>query len=655
MINDSSHFIFFAGTKRRTCEMSANENERPECCNDIPCGTVKRCVRHIELETMEMVDAMDSLTMADASKNSNVIGDGNDSGIDTGATPMSVGTLQRALSSNSAGYASSSGGGDVTVFASCNSSLLSVCSELFDGKTIVGGPKPINDCTSEGGSESSSLSNGPTASKRHASPKKRVAMIDPSTSPTSKSPKKTENPVARIRTRAASANRAAAHRSSMMAPSGAPTLATTERARSREKQNSSANSNGTNVSLMTRSASMRRPIKPDSLPTNLRDMASSSVQRVTALSRTPSITRRTPSNCTPSTEDGRWPSIGAKNSRNFVRNGSSTPDNLVIKTKIGPIILENKSSSADKCATLPRRRKEKSEENLRQLGRSNRSNSMTRDQRMTSSAIGRRSSKESTPQKPQSHPPRGRKLATAKTIIYHETAVQTALTSSDIDGAFAGIAKEIHVDAVTTSNKDSQVDMRDNEIERLEGRLRQLTGENVKLQHDLDKRTVSLNDLEQQLARERDEKSAMKNELMSNTERVLSMLQMVNAPTHAVAAASGDSLLMLESQIQLSEHALEEKQTEINTLRSFCNELQAEMSRSVHVQQTMLEERKCLEKESNELQDFLQDEKTAIVEALKEAEAEIEQHRVQLKTREQDVERLQDECRHLVRISEQRR
>lgn len=643
--------------------MAANENEQQECiasvdddssqnennvsrCDEIPCGTVKRCIRHIEFETMAMADVMDNLSLSEAAaKNNNGIGDGHDSGIETGATPITVGTLQRALSSNSAGYASSSGGGDVAVFASCNSSLLSVCSELYDNnKTIV--PKPINDCTSEGGSESSSLSNGPTSNKRHSSPKKRVAMADSSASQTIKSPK-SENPVARTRTRAASANRAAVRSSC-----GAPNLATTERARSREKQNS-ANANCVNsLPLMTRSASMRRPIKPDSLPTNLKDAA---VQRVTALSRTPSITRRTPnSNGTPSTEDGRWPSIGGKASRHFARNTSATPDNLVIKTKIGPIILENKSSSADKCATLPRRRKEKSEEDLRPLGRSNRSNSVTRDQRMTSSAIVRRSTRESTPLKSQSHPPRGRKLASTKTMIYHETEVQTVLTSNDIDDAFAGNAKEVHVNAVTTSNKDSQVDMRDKEIEQLEERLRQLTGENEKLQLDLDERAQSLSAVEQQLAHERDEKSAMKQELKSNTERVLSMLQMVHAPTHAIAA-NGDGLLMLESQLQLSEHALEEKQTEINTLRSFCNELQAEMNRSLHVQQTLKEERKCFEKESTELQDFLQDEKTAIVEALKEAETEIEQHRVQLKAREQDVERLQDECRHLVRISEQRR
>lgn len=624
-------------------------------CSEIPTGTVNQCVRRIEFDMNEMVDGMDSMSMVDVVKSNN--GDGNDSGVDTGAAPLSVGTLQRALSNNSAGYASSTGGGDGVAFASCNSSLLSVCSEFYDGKTIVSSPKTINDCTSEGGSESSSLSNGPTSSKRHGMPKKRVAMAE-SLSPTqlNKSPKKSENTVARTRARAASANRAAAHRSlTTTVPCGAPLLATTERARSREKQNST---NGLNESpKITRSVSLRRPTKPDSLPMNLRDTTSPTVQRTATVSRTPSITRRTPVVYTPSMEDGRWPSTGSKNSRQFPRNGLTTPDSLVIKTKIGPIMLDNKPVIDDKCATLPRRRKEKSEEDLREIGRNIRSNSVTRDQRMTSSAIVRRSPKDSTPQKSHAHPPRGRRLTMTKTMIYHETAVQTALTSTDIDEAFAGNARDIQIDAVTTSSKHIQVDLRDKAIERLEERLRQLTGENTKLQQDLVDRGQTLSTIEQQLARERDEKCAMEQELKSNTERVLSMLQMVHAPPHAIEAtnANGDSLLMLESQIQLSEHALEEKQTEVNTLRSFCSELQTEMNRSLLVQQSLMDERKSFEKESTELQDFLQDEKTAIVEALKDAESEIEVMRGELKTREQDVERLQDECRHLVRISEQRR
>lgn len=89
------------------------------------------CVKRLDFEAAdEIINRLDDLELG-ANKCTNGNGDGNDSGVDTGATnPVQ---LQRALSNNSAGYASSSGGLDAQ-FASCNSSLLSVCSDSNDGK-----------------------------------------------------------------------------------------------------------------------------------------------------------------------------------------------------------------------------------------------------------------------------------------------------------------------------------------------------------------------------------------------------------------------------------------------------------------------------------------------------------------------------------------
>lgn len=85
------------------------------------------CVKQVEFdETQQIINQIDNLEIG-AQKCSNINGDGNDSGVDTGSKPIQ---LQRALSNNSAGYASSSGGLDAQ-FASCNSSLLSVCSETY--------------------------------------------------------------------------------------------------------------------------------------------------------------------------------------------------------------------------------------------------------------------------------------------------------------------------------------------------------------------------------------------------------------------------------------------------------------------------------------------------------------------------------------------
>lgn len=596
---------------------------------------------------------MDSLVTALAStvitehptKSNNWAADGNDSGVEAGTISNTV-ALQRALSSNSAGYASSSGGLEAPIGnVSCNSSILSFCSDSFEGKTgngkVYKQNNLSNDCTSEGGSESSSVSGGPTNGKRSSTSRRKIETTPPPNG------KHAENSVARSRTRAASASRAMVH---INKPVGAPNLATMERARSRDKTPSTPSKPPT----VGRSVSLRRTIKPETLPTGLRDPNSPAVQRVALLSRTPSITRgRTPLG-TPNTDDRRWPSINGKHNGTppkTHRGRSTTPEKVVVRTKYGPMVLENKSAnSIEKFATLPRRRRERSVEDS---PNDSRSNSIVRD-RMSSSINGKytTASKESSPQK--TFPPYGARGRVVKTKIYHETSIQTAMTGKDIDDAFAGKAKDIRVDAIQQADREVQVDIRDKQIEQLEEKLQKMRSEKESLQKSLLERNQILITLEQQLNRERDEKDSIRNELQSNTDRVLGMLESVYA-TPPPDGDNCDSLLMLESQIQMSGHALEEKQDEINTLRSLCRNLQDEMKRSFNAQKNLLQQKEFIEKETSELQDFLQDEKTAAVEALKEAELEIEQCQQKLEEKEVEVERLRDECRHLVRMSEQRR
>lgn len=617
--------------------------------------------------------ADDDITVTTSKCGLNGNADGNDSGVDTGATIV-IGNppiqLQRALSNNSAGYASSSGGHDAQ-FASCNSSLLSVCSDSHDGKITVmscGGKGSNIDCTSENGSESSSVSGGDKHGRiRQTPPKKRitVGVIDPNQSKLS--PRSCDSSVSgasscggsnsKARIRATSANRALNSNSRNFC---APNLATTERARSRDKQ----------ITSNSQSSPTKQRTKPSTLSTNNKmEFTPPKTTTSSTLRRAASVTRRTPTSCTPSTEDGRWPSNQLRTTsrtpnRTTIAAAATANESLVIKTKIGPIVLENNNKPLDRFSTMPRRQKKvKSEEDLSEWRSSNRSSSTTRD-RMSMSTIVRRSSTREPPNKSAATAavPRYQKI-TAKTLIYHEAAIQTAITCQDIDDAFAGNPKDIQIDAIAKVDRNCQVDIRDRDIERLEEQIKMMSAENKILRQNLVERSQILTSMEQQLQRERDEKEAMKKELQSNTERVLGMLELVDAaPTTPTttettdgAAGACDSLLMLESQIQLSGHALEQKQTEINTLRKFCNQLQAEMNRSLQVQQSLLEEKKTFEKETSELQDFLQDEKTAIFEALKDAETELEECQAKLKVKEQENERLQDECRHLVRISEQRR
>lgn len=579
-------------------EQNAKENVPNEMAND----TEVDCSKRLDFDTTEkgIINQLNDLSVSNGTavtcKN---VADENDSGVDTGVALLAPVQLQRALSNNSGGYTSSSGGMDCQ-FASCNSSLLSVCSDSNEEKPTVVHGKVSNDCTSENGSESSSVS-GDKQRQKQNSAKKRVALTEPQKST------RTADTV-RSRMRAVSVNRA-------------PSLATTERARSREKQTTP------NSAKKSPNSPMKKATKPNTLSIN------EPTPRVT-VRRAVSMSRRTPG-CTPNTEDGRWPSIVHRQS---AVNKPYRMESLVIKTKVGQIVLDNKVQTPDRYTTLPRRKRANSEEDLSEW-RSNRSNSSTRD-RMTSSTIVRRSSTRESPNKPN-HPFLTRK---PRTIIYHEALVQTALTSQDIDDAFAGHVREIPINGGARVSRECQADMRDKHIEHLEEQIRSLTADNVTLKKNLKERTQHMSTMEQQLKRERDEKFTMK----QNTDRVVEMLRSVNGVQTDEPVDSNDSLLMLESQIQLSGHALEEKQCQIDELRKFCRELQTEMSRSV-------EERNNFEKETNELQDFLQDEKTAIVEALKDAETEIEEIRNKLVNKEKEVDRLQEECRHLVRICEQRR
>lgn len=325
-------------------------------------------------------------------------GDGSDSGVEIGAPSSLNNILQRALSSNSGGYTSSCGGNEDNVGpVSCNSSMISYCSDTCDktNSTIV----LQNDCyASEGGSESSSITGDATIRKLNATAKKKVAMKDG----TNKSPRRSNESTSSTRSRP-SVNRSV----SLSIKSSAPQLATRERARSRDKTTKAPEVIPQKISLMTtsltRSMSLKRPPKPDSFPTSIKDasLTFSSSPRVN-LSRTPSLTRGKTPLATPVNDDGRWPSIGNRTPR-IIRNPPqiSTPEGLVIRTRIGNIQLDK---TFDKYATLPRRRKEKSTEDLKSSTNDSRSSSQTRNNdgilpnRMTSSLMAVTKKKESPQQ-----------------------------------------------------------------------------------------------------------------------------------------------------------------------------------------------------------------------------------------------------------------
>lgn len=585
-------------------------------------------------------------------------GDGSDSGVEFGASSLNN-VLQRALSSNSGGYASSCGGIEDNVGpVSCNSSMISYCSDTCDktNSTVII-PQSIDCYASEGGSESSSITGGPIIRKLNAAAKKKVAMKDG----LNKSSRRSNESTSSTRSRP-SVNRS----SSLSIKSSTPQLSTRERARSRDKTKSEVIPKLMTTSL-TRSMSLKRPPKPDSFPTSIKDPLNS--PRVSNLSRTPSLSRgrtpsATPTNCT---DDGRWPSVNNRIvclTPRVVRNPpqASTPDGLIIKTRIGNIQLDNKSSTFDKYATLPRRRKEKSIEDLAK--NNSRSNSQTRNNndalpnRMTSSLMMKKK-EVSLPQQQKTlpvYPKIARKPNVPKTKIYHETSVQTAITSKDVEEAFAGNPMNLpRVDAVEMCTKETQADIRDKEMEKLREQINKMSNEHSQLLAKLSEKSQIVSGLEHELLKEKEEKLTAQNELQNNTERVMQMLEHFQAGPKETLEKEGDSLLMLESQLMISGNVLEKQQEEIIKLQGICRSLHRDMEKSLKIQDNLIKQKNELEEESAELQDFLQAEKVAFMDALSEAENENRSAKEKIAQRESDLERQQEECRHLVRICEQRR
>ena len=80
-----------------------------------------------------------------------------------------------------------------------------------------------------------------------------------------------------------------------------------------------------------------------------------------------------------------------------------------------------------------------------------------------------------------------------------------------------------------------------------------------------------------------------------------------------------------------------------------------DLEKSLAAQKSLLQQHQELEVESTEMQEFLQEEKAMLSEALKEAEEAIKKKDELLGLRDIELARLEEECKHLVRMSEQRR
>ncbi|RZF34358.1 hypothetical protein LSTR_LSTR008897 [Laodelphax striatellus] len=553
------------------------------------------------------------------------------------------------------------GGDEVGTSAlSCDSSLVSCCyssedlvsttihltEELRDLSLNAGG-----DGTSEGGSESSSIISthcsgyhhkprAAVCSRRKGATKPQSVSSSSSLRPSSLSSTRSKSQMSRDRSQSGRHNSTSTS-STAAAPSSKTANSSTSSSSKSLHPSSSSSSSGHKMNGATTNSVRARSSSSD--PSS---RVKPSMKQVTNKLRL----------LNGGADDGRWPSSFSKSHQVNLPKSSrqslvssisiqdtkkiSSPQSLMSTSFCQMLLDSSTNNTLDKYATLPRRRR-KSAENLSlppninsREPSLNRTASLRRKHLAAMNATG--SSSPSPPVKTMPPYPGSGGRAKTRTKIYHETSVQTSLTSADLEDALAGSPPvDVHT-RVEVQHREVQVDRRIEAVERLEAQLKNM-------QQEIDKLQVDKKEFEETKEKLSKEKSA--NVAMSKR-----LARLLNKKEY-----SGDLVTELEKQILLSREMASRQKEEIMKLNSLCRTLNKNLDKSYVVQKALLQQQEESEVEACEMQDFLQAEKSTLADSLKDTETELKQQKELLKLKDAELTRMQEECSHLVRISEQRR
>ncbi|XP_026674301.1 uncharacterized protein LOC108631017 isoform X2 [Ceratina calcarata] len=623
-------------------------------------------VIHVTSETVKPTDSTVNNDRKDYASEGKDSKDGSDSGVE-GCTVE----VPRVRSRNSIDYASSCGGLDE---ASCDSSLVSCCSVYEDPcATLPDDVRLVNggEGTSEGGSESSSVAGSVSARANRtnvkrttaasSSSKKKTSAVEAQKSGARTKPTPLSTPYSSATPR--TKPRTATPRNVLIKTQATPR----DRARSRDKSAARETNNdaGTPSSSRTSTAfrsgtasipprTRTRPI-PDSLPSVLtteinKDLAQRGArgQTGTSRSRGGSTTRgaRTPSS-TPS-EEVRKP---LPTPRVVPYTGRTEPPRA---SRTDRMTLGADNKALDAYATLPRRNRNKI--GLAKVGdktdKTARSRSGSRDASLSRQAEKRSGgAREISGQRCLPPYPKHNKTA-ERTRIYHEISVQTGLTGDDIENALSGVPSAVPgPDVVERLHEECQTEGTWEDLQAMQCDLKRLNEETSSRKEENEKLRAEIDQVKRLLEEEKADHAFARQELDRNAQRVLAML----GTPQSEHAEGSDSFLELECHLQSSGQVVANQQLEIADLQSLCRMLSRDLEKSLAAQKALLQQQQELEAESAEMQDFLQEEKASLAESLKEAEAELAKTEELVRKRELELERQTEECKHLVRISEQRR
>lgn len=423
--------------------------------------------------------------------------EGSDSGVEVLETADSV-ILQRTLSANSENVQEFR---TITPAQSYDSSIISYGSNYDEAYNILARRNSTlfedyklrnGDGTSEGGSESSSVTSTRDLKRSTCTGTKKKVMV-----------------AEKMKGQAISANR----NRNCKPPLNQKCVPITP---NRNKPSEKPIPKTPNQKINVKAVGTRTKTAPDSLSLHQnsakKDLKKNPIKQTVPTKNTPSITP---------TDDGRWPSINSKPAPSLTRSfrGLLPHDTPPARSRLQSSEAKN---TLEKYGTLPRRRKEKSADSIRDLKKPNSRDSST-SRSNTVTALKKQNSREGTPAK--SLPPYPRKKPVPKTKIYHEISVQTAWTVSDIEKALSGaIVSPTDPKDAEKNEQEVQVDCGKEELAKVQENLREISEKYDRLQQEMLEQKKMLNETDQRLKEERLEKDGLKEELKRNTDRVLAIL-----------------------------------------------------------------------------------------------------------------------------------
>lgn len=160
--------------------------------------------------------------------------------------------------------------------------------------------------------------------------------------------------------------------------------------------------------------------------------------------------------------------------------------------------------------------------------------------------------------------------------------------------------------------------------------------------------------LQQELDEEREERQLVQRELERTTQRVAAMLDSMEGVEREFHTR-GDSLIHMETNLQTSTQTICVLQEQLEAQDAALIAQRLELDRSLNAEKALLQQLNESEMENREMVEFLQAEKLALHDAVRDSETEMGQLKSQLEDSQRQLMLKEEECQHLVRLAEQRR